>query len=264
MLYLALGDGGEANDVGPGHPAIGNGQDWTTLMGSIIRIDPDGGEPYGIPADNPFVGEHEGADEIWAYGLRNPFAFAFDTETGALFAGDVGQNLMEEVDIIEAGNNYGWNIKEGTLCFDPNDADEPLPACLDGGPNGEPLVDPILTYTHPDTIVSGMSEIQGITVLGGRVYRGALLDELYGAYVFGDYSRSFTEPEGQLLVGLPDGESWTLEQLPVEGSGPDHLGRFVRGFGEDADGELYVLTSDESGPNGSTGMVWRLTRAESP
>ncbi|MBM2832210.1 MAG: Glucose/arabinose dehydrogenase, beta-propeller fold [Dehalococcoidia bacterium] len=119
FLYISLGDGGAANDIGAGHPPMGNGQDVTTLLGSILRIDVDGGNPYGIPADNPFVGR-DGADEIFAFGLRNPFRMSFDKEgKHELFVGDVGQNLWEEVDIMVKGGNYGWNLKEGTNCFGP-------------------------------------------------------------------------------------------------------------------------------------------------
>ena len=124
-LYVALGDGGRANDTGTGHPPIGNGQDTSTLLGSILRIDVDGAEPYGIPPDNPFVGK-DGQDEIFAYGFRNPFRISFDIGGNhELFVGDVGQQLWEEVNIVTKGNNYGWNIKEGAECFDPSSAGQP-------------------------------------------------------------------------------------------------------------------------------------------
>jgi hypothetical protein len=129
-LYVSLGDGGGANDVGPGHVEDwypgnegGNGQDVTeNLLGSILRIDVDGGDPYGIPADNPFVGG-EGLDEIFAYGFRNPYRFSFDMggDQRRCFAADAGQNLWEEVHLVQNGGNYGWNVKEGTHCFDARD-----------------------------------------------------------------------------------------------------------------------------------------------
>ena len=260
MLIFGMGDGGDANDTGLGHPPLGNGQDRTTLQGSILRIDPDGGDPYGIPADNPFVGVPNAADEIWAYGLRNPYAFAFDPETDELFVGDAGQNLMEEVDLVQPGDNLGWNIREGTLCFDPDNADEPLDQCADVGPFGQPLVPPILTYTHAESVVSELSDIHGLVVVGGRVYRGTQLDDLVGGYVFGDWSRTFAAPEGQLLLGRREGDNWTLESLRVQGAPEDHIGYFIRGFGQDLDGEVYVLTTEEAGPVGTTGAVWRLAR----
>lgn len=260
MLYVSMGDGGDANDTGLGHPPLGNGQDRSTLLGSILRIDPDGGDPYGVPDDNPFVDVPEAAEEIWAYGLRNPYKFSFDPETGDLFVGDAGQNLMEEVDRVEAGDNLGWNIREGTLCFDPDDADNPPEECPEEGPNGEPLIPPILTYTHPETVVSDLSEIHGLVVVGGNVYRGDQLEELVGDYVFADWSRTFSEPEGQLLVGRREGGGWSLEPLRVQDTPGEHIGYYVRGFGQDLDGEVYVLTSEIAGPTGMTGAVWQLAR----
>lgn len=261
MLYLTLGDGGNRNDVGVGHPPLGNGQDRETLMGSIIRVDPDGGDPYGIPPDNPFAGEVTGRDEIWAYGLRNAYSFAFDPETGRLFAGDVGQNLMEEVDLIDKGGNYGWNIKEGTLCFNRARAREPLATCSDEGPHGEPLVAPIMTYALPNTAISDRSPVHGLSVIGGRVYRGQALPELQGDYVFGDWTSTFDEPRGKLLLGRERDDAWSLQILPVQGASSDHIGRFVRAFGQDASGEVYVLTSRRPGPSGRTGEVLRIVPA---
>ena len=139
-LYISLGDGGGGNDVGPGHPPIGNGQDFTTLLGSILRIDVDHGDPYAIPPDNPFVGQ-EGREEIFAYGLRNPWRMSFDAGgERELFAADVGQNLWEEVDIIRKGGNYGWNIKEGTHSFDPSNPDQSPDQSPETGAHGEPLI----------------------------------------------------------------------------------------------------------------------------
>ncbi|MDD5099011.1 MAG: PQQ-dependent sugar dehydrogenase, partial [Candidatus Colwellbacteria bacterium] len=118
-LYVTSGDGGQANDVGVGHVEGGNGQNINTLLGKILRIDIDEGNPYSAPKDNPFVGK-EGNDEIFAYGFRNPYHISFDREgDNNLFVADVGQDLWEEVDIVENGGNYGWNIKEGTHCFNP-------------------------------------------------------------------------------------------------------------------------------------------------
>jgi glucose/arabinose dehydrogenase len=120
-LYIPLGDGGAANDVAVGHSPQGNGQDTSNILGSILRIDVDNGDPYGIPADNPFVGDDNIPDEIFAYGFRNPYRIAFDRGGDqSLFVSDAGQDQWEEVDIVTIGGNYGWNIKEGTHCFDPN------------------------------------------------------------------------------------------------------------------------------------------------
>lgn len=262
-LYVSLGDGGKAADQGLGHPPMGNGQDWTTLMGSILRIDPEAGDPYGIPADNPFVGDHPGADEIWAYGLRNPYAYSFDPETGRLFAGDVGQDLVEELDLIEKGKNYGWSIKEGTLCFDPDDVHHPAKSCPDEGPHGEPLVPPLLQYAQPDTVLADEYDVHGISIIGGQVYRGSKIPELDGVYVFGDWSRSMDQAQGVLLAARPDEDGWRLERLSVADAPEQHIGRYIRGFGQDLEGEVYVATSDRRGTVGDTGAVWRLTPAPS-
>lgn len=258
MLYFSMGDGGDAADIGSGHPPAGNGQDWTTLMGSILRIDPDGGQPYGIPEDNPFVGDHPGADEIWAYGFRNPYSFSIDRETGRMFAGDVGQELVEEIDLVERGRNYGWSVKEGPLCFDERSPLRPGERCADKGVHGEPLVEPIAWYTQLDSVVADRSSIHGISVIGGHVYRGSRIPALRGAYVFGDWSRKQDMPEGVLAIARATASGWTIEPLPVDGRSGPHVGMYVRGFGEDDDGEIYVLTSQREGIGGRTGVVWRI------
>jgi glucose/arabinose dehydrogenase len=253
-LYVPLGDGGGANDVGTGHPAIGNGQDKTTLLGSILRIDVDNGDPYGIPVDNPFVGQ-EGREEIFAYGLRNPFRITFDAGgEGQLFAGDVGQDLWEEVDIIIKGGNYGWHIREGTHCFDPDNPGEPPAQCPDVGATGEPLHSPIIEYDH-DT---------GISVIGGYVYRGSRLPDLQGRYIFADWSTSFVNPSGSLFAATPaesEKELWNVEELNMVSPEGDAIGAFVLSLGQDTDGELYVLTTKLPGPTGNTGKVYALAPA---
>ena len=257
-LYISLGDGGGANDVGVGHtPGIGNAQDITNLLGSILRIDIDNGDPYGIPADNPFIGEI-GRDEIYAFGLRNPYRISFDLGSGRLFAADAGQLLWEEVSIIDRGGNYGWNIKEGTHCFDP---DNPLvsPAdCPDVGPLlGDPLIDPLIEYANirqPGGI--------GTVVVGGFVYRGSTLPQLNGRYVFGDWSTSFAQPDGTLLAASsrPESRLWQIHELSVMDRPDGRLGHFVLGFGQDSSGDVYVLTSDSSSPTGETGRIYQLVR----
>lgn len=261
-LYIALGDGGAANDVGLGHVedwymtnAGGNGQNRDeNLLGKLLRIDVDAGEPYAVPEDNPFAGSSQ--PEIWAYGLRNPFRMSFDAGgTRQLFVADVGQDLWEEVNIVTAGGNYGWNVKEGTHCFSAENPGQSLADCPSQDPEGTPLVDPILEYPH-----SG-ADIAGLTVIGGYVYRGSALPGLAGRYVFGDWSASFGAPEGQLFVASPPdsaGQPWSLAPLSVTNRSAGQLGEYVLSFGEDGDGELYVLTTETGGPSGDTGKVYRL------
>ena len=257
FLYFTLGDGGGAHDgladTPPSHGPIGNAQNIETHLGAILRIDvdspPDPGLAYAIPADNPFAGA-PGADEIYAYGMRNPYRFSFDDGAGGdgrLFLADVGQNLFEEIDIVEKGGNYGWVIREGFHCFDPFNPRSPPATCPETGPLGEPLLDPIAEYDHTD----------GIAVIGGFVYRGSAFAALRGKYVFGDFSRSFVVPSGRLFWidtggALPDIFEFRLG--PEDGS----LDRFLLGFGEDERGELYVTTSEMLGPVGSSGKVWQI------
>jgi glucose/arabinose dehydrogenase len=259
LLYIALGDGGGANDVGVGHtPAIGNGQDPTNLLGSLLRIDVDGGSPYVTPADNPFVGT-EGRDEIYAYGLRNPYRFTFDGDD--LYVADVGQNLFEEVNLVARGGNYGWNVKEATRCFSPATPNDPPGTCPDRGPLfGDPLIDPIIEYRNSRVLPDGI----GIAVIGGHIYRGSVLPQLQGRYVFGDWSTAFDVPDGTLMVARqrPRG-LWKLQELKVANRPDGRLGHFVLGFGQDEAGEVYVLTSDSSGPTGANGRVYRLARPSS-
>lgn len=261
-LYISLGDGGGANDVGLGHVedwyadnAGGNGQDITdNLLGSILRIDVDAGAPYAIPPDNPFV-DGEGLDEIWAYGFRNPYRISFDG--GRLFAGDAGQVLWEEVSLVVKGGNYGWNVKEGTHCFDTGNPEESRAECPAFAPGGVPLRKPIIEYANARQPGGGL----GLVVVGGHVYRGREMPQLRGRYVFGDWSRSFTEPDGTLLVASPRRRGpWRIQELRVQGRPNGRLGHFVLGFGRDSRGEVYVLTSDSVGPSGNTGRVYRLAR----
>lgn len=256
FLYIALGDGGGANDVGLGHtPNLGNGQDATNLLGSLLRIDVDGDEPYEIPADNPFIGTIA-RDEIFAYGFRNPYRFAFDGDD--LIVSDVGQNLFEEVNLVDVGGNYGWNVKEATHCFDPANPNDPPETCPDVGPLfADPLLDPIIEYNN---IGQFPADGVGIAVIGGRVYRGSELPQLRGRYVFGDWSTGFIEPDGTLLVAKsrPAG-LWKLQELRVAGRPDGRLGEFVLGFGQDQAGEVYVLTSDTTGPTGTGGRVYQLS-----
>lgn len=254
MLYIPLGDGGGAGDSGPGHLPGGNGQALSTLLGKILRIDVDRGEPYSVPDDNPFLGDPAARPEIWAHGFRNPYRISFDSGgEHSLFAGDVGQNLWEEIDIVRGGDNHGWNIREGRHCFgsDPASSSQECPST---GSRGEALISPILEYPN-----AGQRDGLGTAVIGGFVYRGEALPSLRGRYVFGDFTRSFSRPDGSLFLGTPpaEGGEWGMQELAV-GRPEGRLGEAILSLGQDARGELYVLTSSRLGPSGSTGRVYRL------
>jgi glucose/arabinose dehydrogenase len=272
-LYISLGDGGGANDDELGHVedwyaanAGGNGQDiQSNLLGNILRIDVDDGAPYAIPGDNPFAGMPgcaDGCDEIWAYGFRNPYRMSFDPGGSRdLFVGDAGQELWEEVSIAVKGGNFGWNVKEGTHCFSTDNPDESPAECPDtvGAPHpraGDPLIDPVIEYANHHQ-PGGL----GATVIGGHVYRGSALPQFFGDYVFGDWSREEEEPDGSLFVAKPRKKGlWKMQQLKIATSPTGRLGHYVLGFGQDPAGEMYVLTTDQTGPTGTTGEVFRLVR----
>jgi len=209
-LYIATGDGGSGGDPD------GHGQNLKTLLGAILRIDvdqPSPGKVYTIPADNPFVGNTSGyREEIYAYGLRNPWRMSFDAQTGELWAGDVGQNAFEEIDIIEKGGNYGWNIMEGLHCFGSSDCDQAN------------LIDPVWEYAQSDGDRS---------VTGGFVYRGNAIPELQGKYVYGDYV---------------SGRIWTLEGNQASNAENNLLmdtSLSIAAFGVDANQELYVCAFND-------------------
>jgi glucose/arabinose dehydrogenase len=254
FLYVPLGDGGGAGDTGIGHQPDGNGQNTSVLLGKILRIDINSKSPgieYGMPPDNPFVDEKEFRPEIFAYGLRNPYRISFDSGGNhSLFAADAGQDLWEEVDVIKKGGNYGWNIKEGTHCFDPENRMVSLPNCSAVGAVGEPLLDPIIEYGHDF----------GTVVIGGYVYRGKQLPDFEGSYIFGDWSKFEKEGDGSLLVAKPSNESrrWNWKEIWITNKPNGRIGSFIRSFGQDNDGEIYVLTSDVSGPSGNTGKVYKI------
>jgi len=234
LLYIAFGDGGGARDTASGHPPEGHGQSLGTILGAIARIDPFGtaaNGQYAVPADNPFVGQPGVVPEIYAYGFRNPYRMSFDRQTGELYAGDVGQGAVEEVDLVTAGGNYGWNMKEGSLFYDPasnNTSTSPF------GPVPAGLIDPIAEYPS-----------SGSSVIGGYVVRGGSRPDLEGAYVFGDWrGRIYLYRNGaatQPQIGVP----------------PRSFGLNIKGFGQDAAGDVYVMSSDSTRPNGS-GKVFRI------
>jgi glucose/arabinose dehydrogenase len=258
-LYIALGDGGAANDVGLGHTTnLGNGQDTSTLLGSILRIDVDSGDPYGIPDDNPWLGK-EGQAEIFAYGLRNPYRFSFDAGgSNQLFAGDVGQNRWEEINIVSLGNNYGWNVREGTHCFDPQNPNIAPDVCSMSGSHSEALIDPILEYLNANA-PGGI----GLSVIGGFVYRGTALPQFQGRYIFGDWSTNFSQGDGTLFIATPpsiEGARWVFEELQIDNLPNGRLGSYLLSIGQDAELEIYLLTSNSLGPTGNTGRIWKITQ----
>lgn len=205
-LYIGTGDGGSGGDP------YNNSQNLDSLLGKILRIDvdrPAQGAAYGIPADNPFL--NDGRPEIYAYGLRNPWRFSFDEETGQLWAADVGQSTLEEIDLVKKGGNYGWRIQEGTLCYDPKENCET-----------EGLEPPIYVYGRD----------QGVSITGGYVYRGSERTDLRGWYVFGDYGMGTIWALRQRENGAPD----VVELLASEEN--------ITSFGADASGELYLCTQE--------------------
>jgi glucose/arabinose dehydrogenase len=262
-LHVALGDGGSEGDRGPGHVDGGNGQDISeNLLGSILRIDVDArgtvrGEErrYDVPEANPLVGE-EGLDELYAWGLRNPWGMSFDGD-GRLFVADVGQHLFEEVNVVESGGNYGWNLREGSHCFDPARPADPPEDCPEESRRGEPLRDPIVEYPHVHE-----GAVVGSAVSGGYVYEGGAIDALAGSYVLGDWATTQDRPSGRLFAAEPgeggDEEPWSMTELSVTTTGSGRIERNVLGFGRDPDGELYVLANETHVPKGDTGAVLRL------
>jgi len=245
-LYLGIGDGGTANDTGNGHLPDGNAQSLSVIMGKVIRIDPNtrtGNRAYGIPADNPFVNTPGALPEIYAYGLRNPYRFSFDQPTGRLILGDVGQNNIEEVDNIVSGGNYGWATKEGTFLFNRTTG---TPGTIGANSPGSPagLIDPLLEYDHT----------AGTAVLGGFVYHGSLFPELVGKYIFGDFSNGpfSAAPNGRIFYA-----DLTTEQIN-EFNLDAPLGLWLKGIGQDANGEIYILGTTKLGPTGTTGVVMEL------
>jgi glucose/arabinose dehydrogenase len=254
-LYISTGDGGSANDKALFHTEkIGNAQDLKSPLGKILRIDVNAGDPYTIPSDNPFVGRQDALPEIYAYGLRNPWRMAFDAGgEHQLFAADVGQNAYEEVDIIVKGANYGWNRMEGTHCFNPDDPNNHPTTCDQAG-----LTMPVIEYGNLNVVKDG----KGISVTGGYIYRGKTMPHLQGAYVFGDWSRQFLQPEGVLLVALPSkekGSMWTVEDVEVVNM---KFHSYVLAFAEDEDHELYVMASDNTAPTRGTDKIYKIVPAE--
>jgi glucose/arabinose dehydrogenase len=217
-LYLALGDGGAAGDP------FNNAQDLKSLLGKILRLDvnrKDPGKKYAVPKDNPFVGRKDAVPETWAYGLRNVWRMAFDRKTGKLWAADVGQNLYEEIDLIEKGGNYGWKLREGLHPFGPKG----------NGPRPD-LIEPIWEYPH--TV--------GQSITGGAVYRGGRLQELDGHYLYADYV------SGKIwALRYDEGEKRVVANRPIRDRNLP-----IMSFGEDERGEVYLMTYSATG----RGIYW--------
>ncbi|ADB60875.1 blue (type 1) copper domain protein [Haloterrigena turkmenica DSM 5511] len=359
-LYVPMGDGGGANDNMEGHVEDwydgnegGNGQDVSeNLLGSVLRVDVDSemsetsrdgsgdaadeeGEdrPYAIPEDNPLVDSDEGLDEHYAWGFRNPFGISFDSD-GRLFVSDAGQDLFEEANLVEAGGNYGWNVKEGTHCFSTESPSQPPEDCPDSAPDeapydGQELQDPIVEYPHVY-----QEQVVGITIIGGHVYEAGDIGDLDGKYVFGDWTAdpARQSPQGRILAAsepsdgaggmtgdgggnqtegmspddqempenatpdeegiegegfenetnatnatnetpddgaadvggggqeqvVPRDELWDMEELQLAGSEDGSFPYFVRQFGQDLDGNVYVLANQVGVPEGDTGTVFEI------
>lgn len=269
-LYIPLGDGGGADDAGMGHTeGMGNGQDLTKMLGKILRIDVDNGDPYSIPADNPYVGNDQNIpEEIWASGFRNPWRMSFDSGgDNHLFVAVAGQNLWEFVHIVTGGNNYGWNTLEGSHCFSVEHPNYSPLSCSMTDSNGNDLQLPIIEYSH----------LEGEVIIGGYVYRGSAIPGLQGKYFFGEWSPG---PDAGYISGFggngrgnvytaspPPGDvtqnSWKPQHMRIVNNGETNLdlGAFLLAFGQDNDGELYLLTSNTLGPDGTTGKVWKIVPA---
>lgn len=278
-LYLPLGDGGGADDTGAGHaPGTGNAQDPSTLLGKLVRIDVDspgtGGKAYAIPPDNPFISVPGYLPEIYATGLRNPAYLSVDTGGNhTLFAGVAGQQLFESVYIIARGGNYGWNIREGTHCFRPgSSAAPPAEPCPVTGARGEPIIGPVIENGHD----------LGNTMVGGYLYRNTVVPALTGRYVFGVWSTGFVTGDGSIYAATPpagydvstypasaamitpaDNRMWTIQEVRIAGRPDGRLHAYVRGFGRDDTGGLYLLTSTQAGPDplAKGGEVWKIVPA---
>ncbi len=276
-LYLGTGDGGNANDVGASHiEPGGNAQNLTTPLGKMLRIDPlnpalnpastdpvSSNGQYRIPLDNPFQGAGQ-VREIYAYGFRNPYRFAFDKLNGQLIVADVGQNTVEEIDRVTRAGNYGWAVKEGDFLFNrttgPGGAAGTVGPRSPGSPAG--LIDPIvgtlgtLEYDHGD----------GISITGGFVYRGTEIPELYGKYVFGDLAISTTPVriDGRLFYAdLETGQIFEFIMPQFGGKGILPNGETVHGFGQDAQGELYALATNTPS-SGTGGVIYKISGIPEP
>jgi glucose/arabinose dehydrogenase len=256
-LYISIGDGGGGDDNQQGHVedwyaenSGGNGQDISqNLLGSILRIDVSTTESYAIPADNPFL-SNEGLDEIYAYGLRNPYRFSFASDNSMILA-DAGQELYEEIDVIEKGDNYGWNVKEGKHCFDTDNPETPAGSCPSEDTFGNPLIDPVIEFANSKNSAEGLGNVS----VGGYVFEGSDVPSLSGKYIFGVLTQDPEGMDGAIFAANRSGNNWDYEKLHISNMTNSEIGAFILGFGQGNDGEVYVLTS--SGTAGS-GKVYKI------
>jgi len=225
-LYISFGDGGGQGDK---HGEFGNGQDLNTWLGKILRVDINTDSGYLVPKDNPFIGKAGAKPEIWAYGFRNPYRFSFDRASGLLFAGDVGQDTWEEVDIVKSGGNYGWRLAEGTHCYNP------ASGCDING-----ITMPIAEYNHRE----------GVSITGGYVYNGKQIPVLKSKYLFADWT-------GPVYYLQKIGNAWQRGKVTLQNI-PENLK--ITGFGEDPTGELYMLTNPDTGPGNTEGGIFKIIK----
>lgn len=261
-LYISIGDGGNKDDVGNGHVpdwyatnAGGNAQDiYANLMGDVLRIDVNSGSPYAIPNDNPFVGT-KAKPEIYAYGFRNPYRFSFDMGgSHQLLLGDEGQSLYEEVNLVTKGGNYGWNVREGAHCFNTDNDLLERSSCPMTDSAGKPLIDPMIELVNTANPKGGGA---GIAIIGGYVYRGSALPAWQGKYIFGVLS-STGKADGKIFsAGINNSGTSPYSAISLA-SYPNNLGTFLKSFGQDQKGEIYLITSDQEGPQGTSGKVWKI------
>ncbi|MDP6342920.1 MAG: PQQ-dependent sugar dehydrogenase [Alphaproteobacteria bacterium] len=288
-LYVGVGDGGGAHGVPDIHVAPKSkdparhaeeipedpfkipkrfhkydryAQDTQRLNGKILRLDVDRGHPgYAIPTTNIFRGKVEGRDEIYAWGFRNPFRLTFDKAgNGDMFVSGVAESFWETVYLVDRPGNYGWAIREGRHCYDRARAFDPPEDCARKGALGEPIRDPIVEYANW-SVMRKESAVKarpmGTANIGGFVYRGKALPGLYGRFVFGDFSSDIRKPSGQLFVATPSNSwraQWSVARLA-------QLDVRLHSLGQDADGELYLLTTAHGIPVGQSGKVWKLVPA---
>ena len=288
-LYLGLGDGGGVHGVPDVYVALATAgsdgrieeipedpfkiparfhhydsyaQDLSLLYGKILRLDVDHGQPgYAIPLTNPLRGSSQGRAEIYAWGFRNPFRIAFDRAgNGDLFVSGVAESFWETIYLVDRPGNYGWAVREGTHCYERARAFDPPAICPRRGPLGELIREPIVEYPNwsvKRAEAEVAAEPLGTATVGGFIYRGSALPELYGKLVFGDFSTTIDRPSGQVFVATPPpswGALWPLERL-IE------VDQRLHTLGEDAAGELYLLTTAQGIPVGQTGKVWKLVPA---
>jgi glucose/arabinose dehydrogenase len=225
-LYISFGDGGGQGDK---HGEIGNGQKMDILLGKILRVDINTPQGYLVPKDNPFVGRKDAKPEIWAYGFRNPYRFSFDKVSKQLFAGEVGQDLWEEVDIVKKGANYGWRLFEGTHPYNPA-----------SGSDTKGITMPITEYHHKE----------GVSVIGGYVYNGSQIAVLKSKYFFADWA-------GPIFYLEKAGTKWNRGKVILQNLPPNLK---ITGFGEDPSGELYMMTNADTGPGAVKGSVYKIIK----